>query len=142
MERGLLWLPLLGVFVWLAWAGWNEYQKVQAYETWAADFDRSKYDVQAVLGQAGNTISWGQPTRQGPINLISLSLADIDGLSLASKNRVLSTDADPPVGQPVDLVLTLITGEQYRIPFTDGALADQWKKALHQSLEALKSAST
>jgi hypothetical protein len=142
MERGLLWLPLLGVFVWLAWAGWNEYQKVQAYETWAVDFDRSKYDVQAVLGQAGNTISWGQPTRQGPINLISLSLADIDGLSLASKNRVLSTDADPPVGQPVDLVLTLITGEQYRIPFTDGALADQWKKALHQSLEALKSAST
>jgi len=142
MERGLLWLPLLGVFIWLAWAGWDEYQKVQAYETWAADFDRSKYDVQAVLGQAGTTLTWGQPTRKGPVHLVSLSLADVDDLSLATKKRVLSPETDPPAGQPVDLVLTLTTGEKHQIPFTDGALANQWKKALHQSLEALKSAST
>ena len=50
MERGLLWLPLLAVFFWLAWSGWNEYQKVEAYRRWAADYDKAKYDLYAVLG--------------------------------------------------------------------------------------------
>ena len=41
MERGLLWLPLLGVFIWLSWAGWNEYQKLEAYRAWAESFELS-----------------------------------------------------------------------------------------------------
>jgi hypothetical protein len=142
MERGLLWLPLLGFFIWLAWAGWNEYQKVQAYEGWAAGFDRSKYDVRAVLGQAGETLTWGKPTRQGPVNTISVSLADVETLSLAVQNQELPPETDPPDGKPADLVISLKSGEVYNIPFTNGALAQRWKKALHQSLQALKSAST
>ncbi|MCF3606421.1 hypothetical protein L2E81_07160 [Planktothrix agardhii 1033] len=35
MERGLLWLPLLAIFIGLAWSGWNEYQKLEAYQAWA-----------------------------------------------------------------------------------------------------------
>ena len=31
--------------------------------------------------------------------------------------------------------------ETYRIPFTDSDLARRWEKALHQSLQTLKSAS-
>ena len=45
MERGLLWLPLLGIFIWLSWAGWNEYQKLEAYRAWAESFEKSKYDI-------------------------------------------------------------------------------------------------
>jgi hypothetical protein len=142
MERGLLWLPLLGVFIWLAWAGWNEYQKVQAYEAWATNFERSKYDVRAVLGQAGHTLTWGEPTRRGPVNLTSFSLTDVENLSLQAKNQVLAPDAEPPTGQAVELVFELKTGEMQYIPFTDGTLAHRWKKALHQSLQTLKSAST
>lgn len=142
MERGLLWLPLLGIFIWLAWAGWNEYQKVQAYETWAAGFDRSKYDVKSVLGQSGNSLTWGKPTRRGPVDLTSLSLTEVESLDLAVNDHRLSSEEDLPKEKPADLVFTLKSGETYRVPFTDGTLAYRWKKALHQSLQALKSAST
>ncbi len=142
MERGLLWLPLLSLFIWLAWAGWNEYQKVQAYEAWAANFDRSKYDVRAVLGQAGDTLTWGKPTRQGPVDFIRLSLNDVDTIGLKVKDQMLAPETSPPEGDAAEIVLTLHSGERHDIPFTNGALAHQWKKALHQSLEALKSAST
>lgn len=142
MERGLLWLPLLGFFIWLAWAGWNEYQKVQAYEAWAASFDRSKYDVRAVLGQAGEALTWGQPTRQGPVNTVSISLVDVEKLSLAVQDQELPPETDPPDEKPADLVISLKSGEVCKVPFTNGALAQRWKKALHQSLQALKSAST
>jgi len=142
MERGLLWLPLLGFFIWLAWAGWNEYQKVQAYEAWAADFDRSKYDVRAVLGQSGDFLTWGIPTRQGPVNVVSVSLADVETLGLAVRDQELAPEADLPDERAADLVVTLKSGEVYKIPFTNGTLAQRWKKALHQSLQALKSAST
>jgi hypothetical protein len=142
MERGLLWLPLLGVFIGLAWAGWNEYQKVQAYEAWATDFDRSKYDIKAVLGQAGERLTWGRPTRRGPVDLASLSLGDVDALTLQVNDEVLDADVTPPAGQPGEIIFTLTSGEQLRVPFTDAALAQRWKKALHQSLQTLKSAST
>lgn len=51
MERGLLWLPLLVLFFWLAWSGKKEYDKVQAYQAWAEQFDKSKYDIYSVLGK-------------------------------------------------------------------------------------------
>ena len=69
MERGLLWLPLLAVFIGLAWAGWNESQKVEAYRVWAKPFAKVKYDIYAVLGQNGTHLTWGKPTRKGIVNL-------------------------------------------------------------------------
>ena len=74
MERGLLWLPLLAVFFWLAWSGWNEYQKIEAYRIWVQDYDRAKYDIYSVLGQKGKELTWGKPTRTGPVNLQTFSL--------------------------------------------------------------------
>jgi hypothetical protein len=142
MERGLLWLPLLAVFIWLAWAGWNEYQKVQVYETWASGFERSKYDILAVLGQSGEMLTWGRPTRQGPKNLKTISLRDIDTLHLIVNGQAASADEPPKPGQRSQIVLRLKGGESLSIPFTDSELASQWEKALHQSLLELKSAST
>lgn len=82
MERGLMWLPLLGLFIWLAWAGWNEYQKVEAYKTWAADFERAKYDIYAALGQKADQLTWGSPTRKGPVDLKTVSLKEVQSISL------------------------------------------------------------
>lgn len=140
MERGLLWLPLLAVFIGLAWAGWHEYQKVQAYEAWAAQFDRSKYDIKAMLGQRGDDLTWGRPTRQGPIDLTTLSLQAITDLRLEINGQPVVDGAQPAKGS-VELALGTTSGETYRIPFTDSDLAQRWEKALHQSLQALKSAS-
>lgn len=141
MERGLLWLPLLGVFIGLAWAGWHEFQKVQAYEAWATAFDRSKYDIRSMLGQRGDELTWGRPTRKGPIDLTTLSLQQVTALQLEVNGESVPADQASPTGKLVELALATASGETYRIPFTDGDLARRWEKALHQSLQALKSAS-
>jgi len=145
MERGLLWLPLLAAFIGLAWAGWHEFQKVQAYEAWAAEFDRSKYDILAVLGQRGDHLTWGRPTRRGPIATTTLSLHKITTLQLEINGQPVADDDLTNQGLPtkgkIELALATDSGETYRIPFTDSDLARRWEKALHQSLQALKSAS-
>lgn len=82
MEHGLLWLPLLAAFFWLAWQGSQEYQKIEAYRTWAEQFDKAKYDIYAVLGKKGNSITWGKPTPQGPIKLETFSLDDVEEIRL------------------------------------------------------------
>ncbi|TVQ08723.1 MAG: hypothetical protein EA368_11215 [Leptolyngbya sp. DLM2.Bin27] len=140
MERGLLWLPLLAAFIGLAWAGWHEFQKVQAYEAWATGFDRSKYDILAILGQRGEHLTWGRPTRRGPIDLITLPLHKIATLQLQVNGQPVA-DGDLPAKGKVELTLTTDGGDTYSIPFTDSDLARRWEKALHQSLQALKSAS-
>lgn len=141
MERGLLWLPLLGVFIGLAWSGWHEFQKVQVYEAWATGFDRSKYDIRAMLGQRGDDLTWGRPTRRGPIDLTTLSLGQVIDLHLEIDGEAVPANQSPPTGKSVTLALVTASGETYYIPFTDGDLAQRWEKALHQSLQALKSAS-
>ncbi|MFQ4136056.1 hypothetical protein PGN35_007020 [Nodosilinea sp. PGN35] len=141
MERGLLWLPLLGVFIGLAWAGWHEFQKVQAYEAWATGFDRSKYDIRSMLGQRGDDLTWGRPTRRGAIDLTTLSLRQVTSLQLEIDGEAAPPEPAPLTGKSVALALVTASGTTYRIPFTDGDLARRWEKALHQSLQALKSAS-
>jgi hypothetical protein len=142
MERGLMWLPLLGIFIWLAWAGWREYNKLQAYEGWVSEFDRGKYDIRAVLAQAGHTLTWGQPTPQGPINLQHLDLNEVANIQVQVGGQPLPPGAMVKRGQPIELVLTLNDGSDRRIPFIDDDMANRWEKALQESLQALKSAST
>ena len=121
MERGLIWLPLLALFVGLAWAGWNEFQKVEAYRRWAEEFDRAKYDIYAVLGQKGETIIWGRPTRGDPILLGQFSLSDVTAIAV-------QTDKGK-----VKLTFSLSDDkEAIAIPFTDLELAQQWCAALQR----------
>ncbi len=140
MERGLLWLPLLAVFIGLTWAGWDEYQKVQAYQAWAVSFERSKYDIRAALGQAGTLLTWGRPTRQGPVNTTSLCLTKVIAIDLEVGGARVPPAQDLPRRGAVNLVLTTGKAARSVIPFTDADLARRWQKVLQQSLEALKSA--
>ena len=57
MLHGLLWFPLLFFFIWLAGAGWYEFQKLEAYKVWAVQYARAKYDIYAVLGQQGRELT-------------------------------------------------------------------------------------
>ncbi|HIK12195.1 MAG TPA: hypothetical protein IGS52_18375 [Oscillatoriaceae cyanobacterium M33_DOE_052] len=134
MERGLLWLPLLGLFIWLAWAGWNEYHKVEAYKVWAANFDRAKYDIYAVLGQKGDLLTWGKPTRQGPVNLQSFSLKDVNSLRLLVNGEAVEL-ATEPVNKSGNVCLEFTLVETVvLIPFTEVSLAHSWGKHLQQDL--------
>jgi hypothetical protein len=131
MERGLIWLPLLALFIGLAWAGWNEYQKVEAYRTWAAQFDRTKYDIYAVLGQKGNEITWGKPTRKEPIALQTFSLQQVKSIILKADHQPVDLANPPQKSRQVALEFQLENADApIRVPFTDLAIALQWAKAL------------
>ncbi|WP_017305227.1 hypothetical protein [Spirulina subsalsa] len=129
MERGLLWLPLLAAFIGLAWAGWNEYQKLAAYERWAQQFDKTKYDIYAVLGLKGDRITWGKPTRQTPINLQTFSLQDVEQINLLINQQPVAWDKLDGKGS-IALQFQLKPNQSIEIPFTDAQLAAQWGQYL------------
>lgn len=139
MERGLLWLPLLIAFIWLAWAGWNEYQKIETYKNWATDFERAKYDIYAALGQTGDRLIWGRPTRKGLQDIQEVSLSQLTEIELYDNDHKPPSDANVPKGCTVGLGITTSTGERRWIPFTDEALASAWKDRLQTLRESLQS---
>lgn len=136
MERGLLWLPLLGLFIWLAWAGWNEYQKVEAYRRWAENFERHKYDIYAVLGQKGDILTWGKPTRTEPSQQQTISLSEVKTILLKLDGKVREDlDAElPNSARAIAIVLITKTHAEHSIPFTDIAIAGNWYRFLSTRL--------
>ena len=140
MERGLLWLPLLVAFIWLAWSGWNEYQKVEAFNIWAADFDNAKFDIYAVLGKKERQVTWGKPTRKGMVELKSFSLDKVTEIDLLIGDRsynqaaldAVNVDDLPKKGRTA-LKFNLEGQESIQVPFTDVSLAAKWHGYLEQS---------
>lgn len=135
MERGLLWLPLLLLFIGLAWAGWNEYQKVEFYKQWAADFERAKYDIYAALGQSGDRLTWGVPTRRGVIDLRTVDLTTITRVELQIKSVPQPLDQPPTETGAATIVLGDQADQAYSIPFTDAAIAYDWACFLARQTE-------
>jgi hypothetical protein len=132
MERGLLWLPLLAAFIGLAWMGSREYQKLEAYKTWAVAFDNSKYDIYAVLGLKDKIITWGKPTTKGPINLQSFSLEEVQQIRLLVKGQAVDLDNLPSRGSS-ELEFSLKTTDiPIKIPFTEIELGAKWARYLQQ----------
>lgn len=135
MERGLLWLPLLLVFFGLAWAGAREYQKVESYRLWAEQFERAKYDIYAVLGQQGKTLTWGKPTRQGPVDLQTFSLEDVREIRLLVNEQPVNLASLPHKGSPALEFVLADRAEPIKVPFTEIPLAAEWGKFLQQKRE-------
>lgn len=133
MERGLIWLPLLILFIWLAWSGKNEYEKLEAYKIWAEKFEQSKYDIYAVLGKKGDLITWGKPTAKGIISENSFSLQNVKNINLAVNNQLINWDKLPEKGSPI-LQFTLFNEDMIKIPFTEIKLAVQWYEFLQKFL--------
>lgn len=130
MERGLFWLPLLALFIGLAWAGWNEYQKLEAYNRWAEGFDKAKYDIYAVLGQKGKEITWGKPTRKEPVEIQQFSLQDVTGIRLWVNESLADWENPPRKGKTALEFEFEGDRASTRIPFTDPTLAAKWGKYL------------
>jgi hypothetical protein len=138
MERGLLWLTLLAVFVWLAWQGRNEYQKVEVYRNWAQQFERAKYDIYAVLAQKGSDLTWGKPTPKGPIKLETFSLKDVQSIRLSVDDQPVSMETPPSKGSAIALEFVFPASASVQVPFTEIPLAAEWGKHLQQELQRLK----
>ncbi|MEH2245000.1 hypothetical protein [Nostoc sp.] len=140
MERGLLWLPLLVMFFWLAWQGSKEYQKVEAYRAWAEQFERAKYDIYSVLGQKGNNLTWGKPTPEGPIQLETFSLLDVYQINLLVDDKEVDLENIPEKGSSIELeFLFSESTSSVRVPFTEIPLAAEWGKFLLSRLQDLRS---
>lgn len=135
MERGLLWLPLLMAFFGLAWAGWNEYQKIEAYKRWAGQFEKAKYDIYAVLGYKDGVVTWGKPTRQEPVEVQSFSLNDVEAIALWVSNQPVNLENPPKQGSP--MLVFRLNDSTYNIPFTDITLAAKWGQYLQTQKELL-----
>lgn len=132
MERGLIWLPLLGLFIWLAWQGKNEFQKVEAYQNWAKQFEKSKYDIYAVLGQNGIDLTWGKPTRSGPIDLKTFSLAQVQEIRLLVDEKSVALEK-PPKGKAIALEFIMSEPQAtVRVPFTEVSIAAEWGRYLQK----------
>lgn len=138
MERGLLWLPLLALFIGLAWAGRNEYQKVEAYRLWADKFQRAKYDVYAVLGQAGTDLTWGKPTRKEPVDLKTFSLKEVQAIRLLVNGQAVDLEAPPSRGSAITLEFVLASDQSIQVPFTQVSLAARWGQVLKQDWQKLQ----
>jgi hypothetical protein len=127
MERGLMWLPLLGIFIWLARAGANEYQKIEAYRRWAVGFDRCKYDIYAVMGLKDREISWGKPTKNQPKDLQTFSLDRVKQVRLTIDNNSIDLDNLPVSGKKINLQFQSIDSHEIvNIPFTEIPMAAEW----------------
>ena len=135
MERGLMWLPLLAIFIGLAWAGWNEYQKLEAYRVWAEQFAKAKYDIYAVLGQQEDNLTWGKPTRSGPVNLQTFSLKNVQSIQLLVNGAAVDLDNPPNSGKAIVLEFLLKNAKPVQVPFTESPLAAKWGKYLQQELQ-------
>ncbi|MFM5999310.1 MAG: hypothetical protein ACKPHZ_07095 [Dolichospermum sp.] len=137
MERGLLWLPLLVAFFWLAWQGSKEYQKLEAYQIWAKEFERAKYDIYAVLAQKGNDITWGKPTTKGPIALETFSLLDVKEIRFLVNGNVVDMENPPQKGRKIELQFLLTSDKSICVPFTEIPLAAKWGKFLQRTLDTV-----
>ena len=141
MQEGLFWMVLLVVFVGLAWSGWREYRKVEAYRLWAQQFDRSKYDIYAALGYGDAILTWGKPTPQGVVDLKSYPLEQVQSVLLQVDQQEVDWHQPPTKGKIIALEL-VVQGEEspLSIPFTEIPLAVEWAAYLHQSLQQARSA--
>lgn len=138
MIHGLLWLPLLFAFFWLAWSGWNEYQKIEAYRNWAGQFERAKYDIYSVLGQKERDLTWGKPTRKGPIDLQTFSLKDVQSINLLVDDQVGDLAKIPSKGRAIAIEFILSQSiPSIKVPFTEIPLAAEWCKFLQKELQSL-----
>lgn len=132
MERGLLWLPLLAIFIGLAWSGWNEYQKVEAYRLWAQEFEQAKYDIFSVLGVKDQQITLGKPTHRSPTDLQTFSLDDIAIIRLLVKEQPVDLENLPNKGKAIIEFLAKDQVTSFKVPFTDIELAAKWTNYLQK----------
>jgi hypothetical protein len=136
MERGLMWLPLLGAFIWLARAGANEYQKLEAYKLWAAGFDRYKYDIYSVIGIKDRDLSWGKPTKGEPKDLQTFSLDRVKQIELIIDNNSVDLANLPASGKQVKIQFQLVDADEpIAIPFTEVQMAADWTSFLQKTID-------
>ncbi|MGB2924340.1 MAG: hypothetical protein WBB82_03485 [Limnothrix sp.] len=135
MVRGLLWLPLLAMFIGLAWAGWAEYRKIEEYKLWADNFDQAKYDLYSVIGYRNGQITWGKATRKGMVDLETVAIAQLSSINLEVDQQSLpefDLENLPEKGKAALILNYKDKQDSTTIPFTQIDLAAKWVNYLQK----------
>jgi hypothetical protein len=132
MERGLLWLPTLAVFIWLARLGYREYRQIEAARTWAAGGERWKYDIYAVIRYQDRQLAWGKPAvGKDPTDIQRVNLDRIDRVELVMDDKAIDLADIPTRGKSIAVKLYLNSpAETASIPFTSSSIAAEWVEFL------------
>lgn len=124
MIHGLLWLPLLGVFVLLTALGWLERRRQRLFRTWAAGAELAKLDGCGAARLREGEVSWSRFSAgvfepEGSFEVCRLEMVEL--LSLGSGDAPLTEESQGPCR-----LRLLGGGDQKDIPFSDAERARRW----------------
>jgi hypothetical protein len=124
MSHGLLWLPLLVVFVLLTALGWLERRRQRLFREWAEGSELAKLDGCGAARLTAGELSWslfraGKLEPQGSLPIKALELVEL--LSLRSGEAPLTEESQGSCR------LRLVGGgTQIDVPFSDAERARRW----------------
>ena len=124
MREGLLWLPLLVIFVVLTALGWLERRRQALFRCWAEGSELAKLDAAVAMRLQDGRISWGVVGPKGVALAgdIAVNHLEICELMADSSGDVpLTNEASGPCR------LRLVAeGRSLDIPFSDAVRARLW----------------
>ncbi len=124
MIHGLLWFPLLIVFLLLTALGWVERRRQNLYISWAKGSELSKLDGSGAAQLKEGILTWstfeaGSFQEKGSFEIKTLELLEL--MSLTSGEAPLTDESQGRCR------LRLIgAGKEMDIPFTDADRAREW----------------
>lgn len=124
MSRGLLWLPLLLVFVLLTALGWLERRRQRLFREWAEGSELAKLDGCGAARLVDGVLSWsrfeaGRLQLEDSFVIKQLELVEL--LALSSGEAPLTEEA-----QGACRLRLVGGGEQKDLPFADADRARRW----------------
>jgi hypothetical protein len=128
MVHGLLWLPLLLVFVLLAALGWLERRRQGLFRDWAEGAELAKLDGCGAARLIDGVLSWstfeaGRLQEQG--TFVIKELEKVELLSLGSGEAPLTEES-----QGACRLRLIGGGHQRDLPFADAERARRWIQEL------------
>jgi hypothetical protein len=128
MGQGLLWLPLLLVFVLLTGLGWLERRRQRLFRDWAAGAELAKLDAAGAARLVDGVLSWatfeaGSFRELGSFEIKQLELTEL--LSLRSGEAPLTEES-----QGACRLRLVGGGQQKDLPFSEAERARRWMDEL------------
>jgi len=128
MGQGLLWLPLLLVFVLLTGLGWLERRRQRLFREWAAGAELAKLDAAGAARLVNGVLSWatfeaGTFRELGSFEIKQLELTEL--MSLRSGEAPLTDES-----QGACRLRLVGGGQQKDLPFSEAERARRWMDEL------------
>ncbi len=131
MIHGLLWLPLLLVFVLLTALGWLERRRQSLFLIWAKGAELSKLDSSGAARLIDGILSWstfeaGKFQEQGSFEINQLELIELIELMALTSGEAPLTDES----QGRCRLRLIGRNQEMDVPFSDADRARQWMNQL------------